>query len=58
MKGEKKKDLIMVIEALAYLQEHTENADIEEFDRKIESTDFSKVESKIKERMAKIFEWN
>jgi hypothetical protein len=58
VKGDKKKDLIMVIEALAYLQEHAENADIEEFDKRIESTDFMKVESKIKERMAKIFEWN
>ncbi len=28
VKGEKKKDLIMVIEALAYLQEHASNADI------------------------------
>jgi hypothetical protein len=33
----------MVIEALTYLQEHAENADIEEFDRRIESTDFMKV---------------
>jgi hypothetical protein len=58
VKGDQKKELIIVILALTYLKEHTNSADIEEFDRMIETTDFMRAESKIKERrMAKLMQW-
>lgn len=40
VKGTKKMDLLKVIEALSYYKEHSDNADIENFDRRIASMDF------------------
>lgn len=57
LKGQQKKDLIKVIEALVYFKEHSENADIEEFDKKIEGIDFTMAESKIKDRLNSLLKW-
>ena len=57
LKGPQKKDLIKVIEALVYFKEHTENADIEEFDRRIEGIDFGLAESKIQDRLNSLLKW-
>jgi hypothetical protein len=57
LKGAQKCDLIKVIEALIYFKDHTANADIEEFDKRIESIDFNKAESKIKERLESLLKW-
>jgi len=57
LKGPQKKDLIKVIEALLYFKEHTENADIEEFDRRIEGIDFGLAESKIQDRFNSLLKW-
>lgn len=57
LQGQQKKDMLKVIEALVYFKEHSESADMEEFDRKIEGIDFNRAESKIKEKLASLFKW-
>jgi hypothetical protein len=49
--GAEKTDLLKVIEALTYYKEHSDNADIENFDRAIEIMDFEMQESKIRSRL-------
>lgn len=56
LKGSEKRDLIKVIEALIYFKERSD-ADIEEFDKKIESIDFGKAESKIQDRLQSLLKW-
>lgn len=46
--------LLKIIEALTYYKQQSENADIENFDRKIESMDFELEESKIRSRLESI----
>ena len=48
--------MIKVIEALIYFKEHSD-ANIEEFDKKIESIDFGKAESKIQDRVQSLLKW-
>lgn len=47
-----------MIEALDYYKENSHNADIEEFDKKVESTNYEMAESKIKSKIAQLLQWN
>lgn len=57
LNGELKQDLISLIEALGYYRDHTENADIEEFDRKMAGLDYEEAEIGIRQRIANLLEW-
>lgn len=55
-KGSQKIDLIKVMQALDYYRSNSENANIEEFDKMVESINFEQVEAEIRAKVASIYQ--
>lgn len=56
MKGSEKMDLLKIIQALIYYKEN-KDADIESFQRQVESMDFEFEEVKIRSKLKQIYQW-